>query len=217
VKATCSDLERALRGDDGALVEAFARHVESCPACQAEKRLSDDISAAASLLRKEWPTPLLQERIREQLRVGARPTRLGTPAVLIPMAVAACLLVAFAARTLLRPSGVPAPPSAPIVDVAAERLLSERALADVEKAEEAYLAAIDALSRVAEGRLVDGRSPVFAAYREKLLVLDAAIADCQAEARRNRFNAHLRLEMLSIYQEKQRTLESLLKEDPHAS
>ena len=113
---------------------------------------------------------------------------------------------------------LPGPPVLrPLSGSAVERLLSDQALAEVERAEAAYVAAVDALAKAAEPRLAEPVSPLLANYREKLLLLDSAIADCRAEADRNRFNAHLRLELLSIYREKQRTLESLLREDPHAS
>jgi hypothetical protein len=53
-------------------------------------------------------------------------------------------------------------------------------------------------------------------YREKLLLLDSAIAECRDRIDRNRFNARLRRELLSLYQEKQLTLQQVMKEDPDA-
>lgn len=217
MKATCADLEAALRGDDPALAEAFARHADECPACREEIALSSAIAAAAPSLRKEWPSPGLEGRIRTRLLAEAHSHRLA-PAAWLSLAAAACLVVALLARSFLTSS--PRPPSAGIdasgIDETRQRLLTEKALGEVEKAEQAYTRSIDTLSKLAEPRLRDSRSPLFVNYREKLLLLDAAIADCRAQAERNRFNAHLRLELLSIYQEKQRTLESLLKEDIHA-
>jgi hypothetical protein len=96
-------------------------------------------------------------------------------------------------------------------------LLTERALRDVEGAETAYTQSIDALAKLAGARLEDPASPLLSSYREKLVVLDAAIAECRAQIARNRFNAHLRRELLSIYREKQRTLEQVLGEETHAS
>ena len=49
-------------------------------------------------------------------------------------------------------------------------------------------------------------------YREKLAVLDSAIADLKTNIDSNRFNTHLRRELLAVYQEKQRTLQQLMKE-----
>src|SRR5207247_1759285 len=49
-----------------------------------------------------------------------------------------------------------------------------------------------------------------------LTLLDSAIAECRAGIDRNRFNARLRRELLSRYQEKQHTLQQVMKEDPDA-
>jgi hypothetical protein len=53
---------------------------------------------------------------------------------------------------------------------------------------------------------------VLVIYREKLDVLDSAIAELKASIDQNRFNTHLRRELLAVYQEKQRTLQNLMKE-----
>ena len=49
------------------------------------------------------------------------------------------------------------------------------------------------------------------------MLLDDAIAECQANIDRNRQNAHLRRQLLAIYTEKQRTLQEVLREESHAS
>ena len=217
MKATCADLEAALGGDDPGLALAFARHVEECPACQQEVALWNEISAAAPSLRKEWPSPALEARIRSGLVAQARAKSRLLPVVWLPLAAAAALVAALSAWSYLgHPATPPAGKGTADIDETRERLLTEQALADVEQAERAYARSIDALSTLAQSRLQDPNSSVLANYREKLLLLDGAIAECRAQAERNRFNAHLRLELLSIYQEKQRTLESLLKEDIHA-
>jgi hypothetical protein len=48
-------------------------------------------------------------------------------------------------------------------------------------------------------------------YREKLLVLDSAIADLKSQAGINPANGHLRRQLLAMYQEKQDTLEQILE------
>jgi hypothetical protein len=50
-----------------------------------------------------------------------------------------------------------------------------------------------------------------ASYREKLLVLDSAIADLRVQAGENPSNAHLRYQLLAMYQEKQQTLRDVLE------
>jgi hypothetical protein len=217
---TCADLELALLGDDPELANAFSRHAEGCAACRAEVDLANAITAAAPALRKAWPSPGLDERIRVSLRDEAGYRLRLSSASWVSLAAAASLLVALLARAFLVS---PKPPLAeeaeihmPTIDPATERLLTEKAAAEVAKAEEAYVRSIDALFKLAEPRLQENRSEVLATYREKLLLLDSAIAECRAQVERNRFNAYLRLELLSLYQEKQRTLDSLLKEDLHA-
>jgi len=49
-------------------------------------------------------------------------------------------------------------------------------------------------------------------YREKLDVLDSAITELKASIEQNRYNTHLRRELLAIYKEKQQTLQNLMKE-----
>lgn len=216
MKATCADLEAALGGGDPALAQAFARHVEECPECQQDVALWNAISAAAPSLRKEWPSPALEARIRSSLVAQARAGKRLRPAVWLPLAAAAALVAALAGWWYPGHPSAPAGKGTADIDETRQRLLTEQALSDVEQAEQAYARSIDALSKLAQSRLQDPDSSVLANYREKLLLLDGAIAECRAQAERNRFNAHLRLELLSIYQEKQRTLESLLKEDIHA-
>jgi hypothetical protein len=216
VTASCADLEAALRGGDPGLTAAWRSHAQSCPGCAAELSFWDELSAAARTLRRDWPSPALRERILARLEREPGRSRLASWRW-AGLAAAACLVAAFLARPFL-PAARPSPGALaemPEID-AARRLLTERTLAQVEQAEAAYVRSIDALSQVAQPHLQDARSAVLVNYREKLLLLDTAIADCRAQVERNRFNAHLRLELLSIYQEKQRTLESLLKEDPHA-
>jgi len=59
-------------------------------------------------------------------------------------------------------------------------------------------------------------SPLLVNLRERLEVIDAAIAEYRAEIARNRFNAHLRQQLLWIYQEKRRTLEQVQEYTPDA-
>ena len=73
-------------------------------------------------------------------------------------------------------------------------------------------AAIDKLAADAKPQLDNPATPLMANYREKLLVLDSAIDDLRAQTGQNPSNAHLRYELLAMYQEKQRTLEEILEE-----
>ena len=50
-----------------------------------------------------------------------------------------------------------------------------------------------------------------ASYREKLTLLDAAIADLRENRAHNMLNANLNTELLSLYQEKQKTLHEVIQ------
>jgi hypothetical protein len=93
---------------------------------------------------------------------------------------------------------------------ASNKLLKSSALAEVERTERDYMSAIDKLAADAGPQL--GRdTPLMASYREKLLVLDSAIAELRVQAGENPSNAHLRYQLLAMYQEKQQTLQDVLE------
>ena len=91
------------------------------------------------------------------------------------------------------------------------------ALDDVERAEREHIAAIEKLERLAESKLDDAESPLLVSYKEKLMLLDDAIAECETNIQRNRQNAHLRKQLLSMYTDKQQTLQDVLREDTDVS
>ena len=217
---TCTDLDEALRSEEPAALEAARVHAETCAACCESLAVWGEIAAAAPGLRQSWESPDLWPRIHQSLaeesqrravsegpgwrgwwgRGGWGAWRRGHAA-----AAAAGLAAVVATALILRaPAPSPEDPQ--------RRLLTERALRAVETSEADYVASIEHLAEVAAPLLESPGTPVLASYREKLQILDAAIADCRAEIDRNRFNAHLRRELLSIYQEKQRTLRALLEE-----
>jgi len=93
-----------------------------------------------------------------------------------------------------------------------QSLLKSPALAEVERTQAAYEQAIDKLAADAKSQLANPATPLQASYREKLLVLDSAINDLRAQAGMNPSNAHVRQQLLAMYQEKQQTLEDILEE-----
>jgi len=70
---------------------------------------------------------------------------------------------------------------------------------------------------VAKAKLDDPSSPLLVSYKEKLMLLDDAIAECETVIQHNRNNAHLRKQLLTMYSEKQRTLQDVLREEPHGT
>ncbi len=98
-----------------------------------------------------------------------------------------------------------------------EFILQTSAMEEVDRAQEAHLAAIQTLEREAGSKLDNSASPLLVSYKEKLMVLDDAIAECQSNIDHNRQNAQLRRQLLAIYGEKQRTLQNVLREELHAT
>ncbi|MGH9350256.1 MAG: hypothetical protein ACRD26_23630 [Vicinamibacterales bacterium] len=179
----------------------------------------DDLSAAARSLHREWESPHLWPAIAAGIAVGAPVAgpRTRQPRPWHAWAAAALLVLGTGAATfVIRDRLAGDDLSAPLAPRTAERLLSDEALREIERAEARYIAAIDALATKAAATEASV-SPLIANLRERLLVIDAAIADCHAEIERNRHHTHLRRQLLSIYQEKRRTLEQILDEGQHAS
>jgi len=213
----CSDLEHARMEDTPKLRTALELHASDCAACREELRIWREISAAARTMRKDWPAPALWPQIQ-----GALETEIAKPrgwrawiggAQVAPglrwqtaLAVLALMLVSSTSVWLLMRHTTPAQP-------ADTHLLTDQAVQQVEQAEKAYEQSIDKLSKLADAKLQDPSTPLMANYREKLDLLDAAITDCRANLDKNRANAHLREELLSFYQEKQQTLEQVLREE----
>ncbi len=219
----CTDLDRILANQDPAELAALEAHAAACDACRQQLALDREISAAARGMQRSWESPELWPRIEQQLRAEPRPASSGWLASLfagwqfnwqVAMATAALALLAVASAWLVLDHRPPvSPPNDRIVVDARERLLTEQALAEVEQAEAAYVASIDRLSALAAPKLQNADSALLANYREKLLVLDAAIAECRTQLDQNRFNAHLRRELLSIYRMKQSALNEVLQEE----
>jgi len=220
VKASCRDLEKALSGADPGLAAAFEDHAAGCPDCARELSEWKQLSAAGPSLRKAWDSPQLLPRIRQAMAEqsqraleapaapAAGPRRFGW----IPAAALIALFgIATAGLWVFRNAGSRDPLSSHW-RTTKDPLLTDRAVEEVETAEKAYLASIENLSKLAEPRLSGATSPVLVNYREKLGVLDSAIADLKSSIDQNRWNTHLRRELLTVYQEKQRTLQSLMKE-----
>jgi hypothetical protein len=182
----------------------------------------EELSAAARSLHREWDSPQLWPTIAAAMRAedkttGATLPTWGWGAVKRWQAIAAAAVVVLAVSSASwlgwrsRSPATPAPGAA-----VQERLLNEEALAAIERSEAQYVHAIDELTRLAAPKLEMPDSPLLVNLQERLVVIDMAITEYRAEIARNRFNAHLRRQLLWIYQEKRRTLEQIQEYDPHA-
>lgn len=216
MKATCADLERALSGGEPEILAAFEAHAQSCARCAAELAGWRRIAEAAPSLRKTWDSPELWPAIHQKLaeesqnpaaRRMPRPWLRWLPAA----AMAALFGIAAAGLLVFRNSGGRDPLVAHW-ETTKDPILADSAASEVEEAEKGYVESIEKLSRLAEPRLLAASTPLALNYREKLAVLDSAIADLRASIEQNRYNTHLRRELLAAYREKQKTLQELMKE-----
>ncbi|MFZ0818560.1 MAG: anti-sigma factor [Candidatus Acidiferrales bacterium] len=216
-KFDCSQLEQALRDETPELMAALTLHAKECAACREELHMWQEISTAAKSMHKEWPAPGLWPAIARDLRTeAARPRgvwewfgqRLYVPNLRWQAGVAALALVLIsgAGAWLYQHRTKPMPPDN-------EHLLTDQAVQQVEQAEQTYEKSIEKLAQLAQPKLAAASTPLMINYREKLDLLDAAIGDCRSNLDKNRANAYMRSELLSFYQEKQKTLEQILKEN----
>ena len=89
--------------------------------------------------------------------------------------------------------------------------LKDKALAEVERTERDYMKAIDKLASAAKPQMENDHSPLMASYQEKLVLLDSAIDELRAQSGQNPSNAHLRYQLLAMYQAKEATLQDILE------
>ena len=217
----CKEFEKLLSEGISELPSSVAAHVRACPACAKEWEAWQEIAAAAPGLRRQWESPELWPRIRQSLEAEAEKAgrrrwwhggsfRLLSPHWQAATAALILVLSGLGGWMMLRPSQ-------PASVEEERRLLTEQALNEIERSEGAYLKSIDKLSQLAAPKVRDPESAILSSYREKLLLIDSAIGELRNQVERNRFNAHLRQELLLIYQEKQHTLEEVLKDGAHAN
>jgi hypothetical protein len=220
VRAACRRLDAALASSDGKAIAEARPHADSCARCAERLRAFDEISDAAPGLERNWESPELWPKIRESLAREAfapaassqRETSSAPawPAWLPIAAIATLFVVSFVGLQVFRPNlgdrqifGVRSLPKDP--------LLTDAALKDVERNETEYIRSIEKLSKLAQPRLEAAATPLLVSYREKLQLLDGAIEELSGQIEQNRYNTHLRRQLLGIYAEKQQTLRDVMK------
>jgi hypothetical protein len=216
MNVTCKERDRIFEDGTAADWAALEGHAASCASCAEELRSWKSLSVAAAELRDYTESPALWPRIHhglaEQAAAIQEPRERWSWRSLVAnlslswqtaAATAFLVVLMISVGWLLRPNK----PS-----IQQGSLLKSTALTEVERAESAYVQAIDKLAADAESHLDNPSTPLMANYGEKLLVLDSAIDDLRAQTGQNPSNAHLRYELLAMYQDKQRTLEEILEE-----
>ncbi len=213
---TCSDRDRIFMNGTPEEWAALELHAVACPACAEEIRGWKELSSAAAEMRDYQEDSQLWLKIESALREAGQKKavrrgfweKLGIvgglslgwqTALAGAMVLALALTGAYVYHVRVSP------------DVPSARLLKNSALAEVERTERDYMKAIDSLATEAKPELDSPSTPLMASYKEKLMVLDSAIDELRAEAGQNPSNAHLRYQLLAMYQEKQQTLQEVLE------
>jgi hypothetical protein len=204
----CNQLDDLLFDASPLAMETAARHAETCAACAEQLASWHDLSATARSMQTAWNNDLLWPRIERALREERR----RGPAKWLRATAAAAILTFTLGGTMFYALRVQTHEAAFDRDI-----LRLAALDDVERAEQMHLAAIAKLERLAESKLDHTASPLMVSYKEKLMLLDDAIAECETNIDQNRQNAHLRNQLLAMYTEKQQTLRDVLREDSNVS
>ena len=212
----CNDRERIFLDGSSEEWAALEAHAATCAQCREELGAWRQLSAAAQDLHEQWDSPSLWPRIEQAL--GRRSPRspwswwerwsgslnwrsLGWQTVAAGLLL--CALTGAAVWFVAKPGSE---------KISADQaLLNNRTVREVERAEAAYEQAIDKLDAQARPELLNASTPLLAGYREKLQILDSAIAELKSQAGVNPANGHLRRQLLAMYQEKQETLEQVLE------
>lgn len=222
----CSRLEEALREEDSELLAAAREHAAGCEACRSELEswhfFTATLSSTAKDLKHEWESPDLWARIDAALPLRPQAQRrvLGDWR-LFATAAAVLLMTVSSVWLAVRPAGRQQPAQAfrqappeilkATLEHPSRQFLTEQALEEVQRSEAEYVRSLNRLAKLAAPALDAQPSQLMASYREKLTLLDAAIADLRDNRAHNKLNASLNTELLSLYQEKQRTLQEVIQ------
>jgi hypothetical protein len=199
----CSQLDNLLMEGDAYSMQLAREHARGCDACAKTLRDWDDISNTAQGLHTTWKNDMLWPRIERSLRNERRKGIGWMWQIAAAVALFAVLgVVVFKANQLNRIDKV---------------ILKQDAIDAATRAERDHIDAINRLEKLADDRLEDPQTPLLVSYKEKLMLLDDAIAECQTAIDQNRKNAHLHKQLLAIYTEKQRTLQDVLREENSVS
>jgi hypothetical protein len=218
----CENRERIFL--DGSVEEwaALELHATSCAECAKQLQAWKALSVAAEELREYQESPTLWPRIESALAQQAERSASHKPwferlsfwrnVPMVWQTAFAGALVLLLAVTVGYVYVHQHPGAGPVETY--NPLLRDSKVAEVERAERDYMKAIDKLAAEAKPQLETPDSHLMANYREKLIMLDGAIDELRMQAGQNPSNAHLRYQLLSMYQEKQATLQEVLETKP---
>lgn len=204
----CSHLDDLLFDATPLSMRTAEEHAAKCASCAEKLEAWNDISATAKSMQTTWQNDLLWPRIERSLREEKRrsPLRgLSRIAAVALLTIGLGSTLWFTMREQVREAKF------------SEKIIRNSAIDEVDEAEQVHVRAIAKLQKLADAKLESSDAPLMVSYKEKLMLLDEAIAECQVNIDRNRQNAHLRGQLLAMYSEKQQTLKDVLREDTNVS
>ena len=200
---TCERIEDLLFEGDAESLALAETHAAECRSCREKLDDWNDIAATAKSLHATWQNDMLWPRIQRSMKPSLGWMRIAA-AIFVTIGMGAAVWYAAGVRVSQNKA----------FDQA---ILRATALDDVERAEKAHVDAINKLEKLAGSKLDEPQTPILVSYKEKLMLLDDAIAECQTNIDQNRQNAQIRKQLLAMYSEKQRTLQDVLREGTHVS
>ncbi|HEY4640549.1 MAG TPA: hypothetical protein VII75_04340 [Thermoanaerobaculia bacterium] len=197
----CERLDDLLYEGDAASLALAETHAAQCRSCREKLDDWNDISVTAKSMHVTWQNDMLWPRIQRSLKPSFQWMRIAA-AIIVTVGISASVFYAMHVRSAQQKA----------YDQA---ILRTNAIEDVERAEKVHIDAINKLEKIAAPKLEEPQTPILVSYKEKLMLLDDAIAECQSNIDQNRNNAQVRKQLLAMYSEKQKTLHDVLREGDH--
>lgn len=184
--------------------DAFQEHLKGCTDCQVAAAEDTALMTRIQELKEPVESPWLWSRIEAHLdEEKARKThaRFTVTARMKPVIRFASVLVlgVVIGMVIIRGPG--------LRDV---NLLTSASLKKIERREQAYVRAINALEEKADVQMAGMDVELMLLYRDRLETVEAQIAQCREALEENPGNAHIRHYMLAALRDKKETLEELL-------
>lgn len=187
----------------------FQKHLKTCAVCQERIKQDNRLLSLAKSLKDPVESPQLWDRIEQSLREEqlkgkhseVKDSRWSL-IQLLPAAAAALLIIIFGFYFLLKP------------ETGKSGILTESALAKIEKKEREYIEAIEELEERTLPKMADMNLELMLLYRDRLETIDDQIEQCREALSENPGNAHIRRYMLAALQDKKQTLKELLESEP---
>ena len=200
---TCERIDDLLYEGDAESLALAEAHAAQCRSCREKLDDWNDIASTAKSMHVTWRNDMLWPRIQRAMKPSYEWMRIAA-AVIVTIGIGASVWFAAHVRATREKA----------YDTA---ILPAIAVDEVERAEKLHADAINNLEKLAAPKLNEPQTPLMVSYKEKLMLLDDAIAECQKNIDQNRQNAQVRKQLLAMYSEKRQTLQDVLREGDHVS